>query len=91
MPENTEPDYVGIDIAAERLDYCVNETTEGNCTNDHAGRSELIAKVKRLPRMTKALTVVSSGCRPPLACNQRFCADNRRSSAWATPQVSGVA
>ena len=49
MPENTQPDYVGVDIAAERLDYCVNETTEGNCVNDTVGRAELIAKVKRLP------------------------------------------
>ena len=49
MPENTEPDYVGVDIAAERLDYCVNETDEGNCRNDVAGRTEMIAKVKRLP------------------------------------------
>ena len=30
MPENTKLDYVGVDIAAERLDYCVNETTEGH-------------------------------------------------------------
>jgi len=49
MPENTEPDYVGIDIAAERLDYCVSETDEGNCRNDAAGRAELIAKLKQLP------------------------------------------
>lgn len=49
MPENTQPDYVGVDIAAERLDYCVNETTEGNCNNDNAGRAELIAKLKDLP------------------------------------------
>lgn len=49
MPENTEPDYVGVDIAAERLDYCVNETDEGNCPNSPTGRAELIAKVKRLP------------------------------------------
>jgi transposase len=49
MPANTEPDYVGLDIAAERLDYCVNETEEGNCKNDSAGRAELIAKLKVLP------------------------------------------
>jgi transposase len=49
MPENTEPDYVGIDIAAERLDYCVNESTEGNCKNDGPGRAELIAKLQYLP------------------------------------------
>ena len=49
MPENTEPDYVGLDIAAERLDYCVNETDEGNCPNSPIGRAELITKVKCLP------------------------------------------
>jgi transposase len=49
MPENTEPDYVGLDIAAERLDYCVNESTEGNCKNDSAGRAELLAGLKKLP------------------------------------------
>jgi len=49
MPENQLPDYVGVDIAAERLDYCVNETNEGNCANDPAGRAELIAKLKPLP------------------------------------------
>jgi len=49
MPENTQPDYVGVDIAAERLDYCVNETDEGNCPNSPIGRAELITKVKCLP------------------------------------------
>jgi len=49
MPENAEPDYVGVDIAAERLDYCVNETTEGSLPNSSTGQAELIAKVKRLP------------------------------------------
>jgi transposase len=49
MPENTEPDYVGIDIAAERLDYCVDQADEGNCPNNPVGRAELIAKLKRLP------------------------------------------
>lgn len=50
MPDNTEPNYVGVDIAAERLDYCVNETDEGHYPNSSIGRAELIAKVKRLPR-----------------------------------------
>jgi len=48
MPENTPPDYVGVDIAAERLDYCLNETTEGHCANNPVGRAELIAKLKQL-------------------------------------------
>ena len=49
MPENPAPDYVGVDIAAEHLDYCVNETDEGHCPNRPTGRAELIAKVKLLP------------------------------------------
>jgi transposase len=49
MPENTEPDYVGIDISAEHLDYCVDETEEGRCANDRAGRAKLIARLKQLP------------------------------------------
>jgi transposase len=48
MPENTPPDDVGVDIAAERLDYCLNETTEGHCANNPVGRAELIAKLKQL-------------------------------------------
>jgi transposase len=38
-----------VDLAAERLDYCVNETEAGNGPNHPIGRAELIAKVKRLP------------------------------------------
>jgi transposase len=60
MPENTLPDYIGIDIAAERLDYCVTETEEGHCPNTAAGRAELIAKIKRLPR-PRAVCEASGG------------------------------
>jgi transposase len=49
MPENTRPDWVGVDIAAERLDYCVEESNEGNCLNNPSGYTELIAKLRRLP------------------------------------------
>ncbi len=48
MSENTA-DYVGVDIAADHLDYCVNETDEGRCVNTLAGRAELIAKLQHLP------------------------------------------
>jgi transposase len=47
---NTEPDYVGVDIAEARLDYCLNETEEGDCANRVEGRRELINKLKRLPQ-----------------------------------------
>ena len=49
MPENSQSDYVGLDIAAARLDYCLNETEEGNCANDPQGRRSLIARLKKLP------------------------------------------
>ena len=48
MSENAV-DYVGVDIAADQLDYCVDETDEGHCANTSAGRAELIARLKRLP------------------------------------------
>lgn len=48
MSDNTA-DYVGVDIAADRLDYCVNEADEGHQANAPAGRAELIAKLKALP------------------------------------------
>lgn len=50
MPENAESDYVGLDIAAARLDYCLNETVEGSIGNSAEGRAELIGKLKCLPR-----------------------------------------
>jgi transposase len=49
MPEETEPDYVGLDIAQERLDYCMSEADEGMCPNSPAGRAKLIEKLKLLP------------------------------------------
>jgi len=47
MPE--QPQYVGLDIAAARLDYCADEEEEGNFPNDPEGRSRLIALVQRRP------------------------------------------
>jgi transposase len=49
MPEKIEPDYVGLDIAAARLDYCLNETEEGDCPNDADGHRRLIVRLKELP------------------------------------------
>lgn len=49
MPEETEPDYVGMDIAEERLDYCVDESGEGMYPNSPAGRLKLIEELRKLP------------------------------------------
>jgi transposase len=49
MPEETEPDYVGLDIAEERLDYCLDEPAEGMYPNGPVGRSKLIVELKKLP------------------------------------------
>ena len=45
MPE--QPQYVGLDISAARLDYCVDENEEGNFPNDEGGRAGLIALLQR--------------------------------------------
>jgi transposase len=44
------PAYVGLDIAKDQLDYCLNETVEGRCDASAAGRAELIEKLQKLPR-----------------------------------------
>ena len=45
----SEPiDYVGVDIAAEQLDYCVSEQKEGQVANDPAGRAQLIKLLQAL-------------------------------------------
>ena len=48
MPEGAEPNYVGVDIAEARLDYCFNETEEGSCPNRPEGHMALIGKLKQL-------------------------------------------
>lgn len=48
MPEQS-PDYVGLDIAQARLDYCLDEREEGACENNAEGHKKLIARLKRLP------------------------------------------
>lgn len=49
MPDQLSPDYVGVDIAEARLDYCINATTEGHVANDVSGRVALIGLLKQLP------------------------------------------
>jgi transposase len=49
MPEEPQPDYVGLDIAEARLDYCIEEKEEGSCDNQPAGRQRLIKRLKQLP------------------------------------------
>jgi len=48
MPEQAKVDYVGLDIAAARLDYCLNEQAEGSTENTAQGRRELIERLKEL-------------------------------------------
>jgi transposase len=49
MPANAEPDYVGLDIAKDQLDYCIDEHTEGRCPNTAEGRAQLITQLRGLP------------------------------------------
>ena len=48
MPVKTEPDFVGLDIAKDQLDYCLNDRTEGRCPNTTAGRVLLIQQLRQL-------------------------------------------
>jgi transposase len=50
MPEEPQVDYVGVDIAEGRLDYCIGEKDEGACENRSEGRQQLIYRLKRLRR-----------------------------------------
>ena len=49
MPANVSPNYVGLDISKDQLDYCLSETAEGRCANTPAGRSELIQRIRSVP------------------------------------------
>jgi hypothetical protein len=42
MPEEAQVDYVGVDIAEARLDYCIAEKDEGACDNRPEGRQQLL-------------------------------------------------
>lgn len=48
MPAKAEPNYVGLDIAKDQLDYCLTDTEEGRCANTSEGRAQLITKLKTL-------------------------------------------
>lgn len=48
MPETLPYRYVGIDISAARLDYCLDESHEGAVENSPSGRRELIRMLKQL-------------------------------------------
>lgn len=50
MPESALVDYVGLDIAEARLDYCIGEKDEGSCDNRSEGRQRLIKRLKQLSR-----------------------------------------
>jgi transposase len=60
MPAKAEPNYVGLDIAKDQLDYCVNETEEGRCANTSEGRAQLIKKLKSL-RNPRVICEASGG------------------------------
>lgn len=53
MPATAESDYVGLDIAKDRLDYALSEQQVEHCTNDPHGHKALIARVRglRAPRV----------------------------------------
>lgn len=48
MPEVLTCEYIGVDISAARLDYCIDESSEGAVDNSPQGRAKLIGMLKRL-------------------------------------------
>jgi transposase len=48
MPEKAPNDYVGLDIAAVRLDYSITDDEEGSCDNRPDARQQLIKRLQRL-------------------------------------------
>jgi transposase len=48
MPEKAPCDYVGLDIAAARLDYCITDHEEGSCDNQPEARQQFIQRLQRL-------------------------------------------
>lgn len=60
MPENTTPHYVGLDVGKDKLDYCIDERTEGSCTNDLPGRTGLIKQLTGL-KMARVICEASGG------------------------------
>jgi transposase len=50
MPEEPQPQYIGLDISSTQLDYCVSDTEEGSWENNPQGRHQLIARLKPMAR-----------------------------------------
>ncbi len=48
MPGTAEPEYVGLDIAKDRLDYALPNDQLGHCTNDAHGHEVLIRRLRLL-------------------------------------------
>jgi len=48
MPAQSPSEYIGLDIAAVQLDYCIGEKEEGSCENRPEGRQSLIKRLKKL-------------------------------------------
>ena len=49
MPAIATPHYVGLDIAKDRLDYCIDESNEGALANTPEGRASLITRLRSVP------------------------------------------
>jgi transposase len=48
MPAPAEPQYVGLDIAKDQLDYCFSDTVEGHLANTAAERASFIQRLRAL-------------------------------------------
>jgi transposase len=48
MPAKADPHYVGLDIAKDQLDYCINDSDEGSLLNTHEARAAFVEKLKLL-------------------------------------------
>lgn len=60
MPAKADPDYVGLDIAKDQLDYCINDTTEGTIPNTPEARGAFIGQLQLL-RAARVVCEASGG------------------------------
>jgi transposase len=60
MPANATPHYVGLDIAKDQLDYCINDTDEGKFPNTAEARARFIQQLLRL-RTARVVCEASGG------------------------------
>jgi len=60
MPATAEPDYVGLDISKDRLDYALSEQQLGQCPNDPPGHAVLLGQLRRL-RAARVICEASGG------------------------------